>query len=440
MFESLTKRLDDIFQKLRRRGKLSEQDIDAVMREVRLALLEADVHYSVVKDFIERVRRRAVGVEVSAALNPAQQVVKIVNEELVSTLGEPKKLDLTGEKPWVILLVGLQGSGKTTAAAKLARLLKNQGERVLLVAADPYRPAAVNQLQSLGEQIDVPVFTQPNVSPSDLTQKAFDQANKGGYSVVIVDSAGRSQIDDVMMNELTSIEKKVKVKETLLVVDAMIGQEALHVAEGFRKAIQISGLLFTKMDGDARGGAAISIRRVTQIPIKFIGTGEGLDALEEFKPERMASRILGMGDVLGLIEKAEKTFDQKKAAEQTQKLMKGQFSLEDFADQIKQIKKMGSLSQMMDMMPGNLGQVARQMDPKDAEKQFKTTEAILSSMTKEEKQNPEVLNASRRRRIARGSGKDVQEINRLLKQFRDMQRLMKTFQKSGGRGMPKIFG
>jgi signal recognition particle subunit SRP54 len=440
MFESLTKRLDDIFQKLRRRGKLSEQDIDAVMREVRLALLEADVHYTVVKDFIERVRKRAIGVEVSAALNPAQQVVKIVNEELIATLGGPMKLDLTGEKPWVILLVGLQGSGKTTAAAKLAKILKNQGERVILVAADPYRPAAVNQLQSLGEKIDIPVFTQPNVSPADLVKKAYDQASKGGYSVVIVDSAGRSQIDDTMMDELTSIEKKVKVKETLLVVDAMIGQEALHVAEGFRKAIPIDGLMFTKMDGDARGGAAISIRSVTQVPIKYIGTGEGLDALEEFNPERLASRILGMGDVLGLIEKAEKAFDQKSASEQSQKLMKGQFTLEDFADQIKQIKKMGSLSQMMDMMPGNLGQAARQMDPKEAEKQLKTTEAILSSMTKEEKQNPEVLNASRRRRIARGSGKDVQEINRLLKQFRDMQRLMKILQKTGGRGMPKIFG
>jgi signal recognition particle subunit SRP54 len=415
MFESLTQRLDSIFQKLRKRGKLSEADVDAVMREVRLALLEADVHYSVVKDFINRLRERAVGVEVSQALNPAQQVIKIVNEELIRTLGEPSRLDLTGEKPWVIALVGLQGSGKTTAAVKLAKLLKEQGERVTLVAADPYRPAAIKQLQTLGEKIEVPVFSQENISPPDLVKRAFDQASKGGYSVVIVDTAGRSQIDDSLMNELSAIGKKTPLKETLLVVDAMIGQEAIHVAEGFRKAISITGLIFTKMDGDARGGAAISIRSVTQVPIKYIGVGEGLDALEIFSPERMSSRILGMGDMLGLIQKAEKAFDQKSSEEQSRKLMRGQFTLEDFADQIKQIKKMGSLSQVMDMMPGNMGQAARQMDPNAAEKQMKSTEAILSSMT-------------------------VQEINRLLKQFKDMQRLMKTMQKTGGRGMPKIFG
>lgn len=440
MFESLTKRLDDIFQRLRRRGKLSEKDIDAVMHEVRLALLEADVHYGVVRDFIERVKGQSIGTEVSTSLNPAQQVIKIVHRELIATLGEPQRINLTGEKPWIILLVGLQGSGKTTAAGKLAKIFKNRGERVMLVAADPYRPAAINQLKTLGDKIDVPIFSQTGILPSQLVEKALDQAAKGGYSIVIIDSAGRSQIDEMMMDELTAIEKKVKIKETLLVVDAMVGQEALHIAEGFRKAIPISGLIFTKMDGDARGGAAISIRSVTNIPIKYIGTGEGLDALEEFNPERMASRILGMGDVLGLIEQAEKTFDQRKAAEQTEKLINGQFSLEDFTDQIKQIKKMGSFSQMMEMMPGNLGRAARQVDPAQAEERLKTTEAILSSMTKEEKFNPDLLNASRRRRIAKGAGLEVVAVNQLLKQFRDMQRLMKTFQKTGKRGFPKVFG
>ncbi len=440
MFETLTQRLNQIFSGLRKRGKLNEADVDAAMREVRLALLEADVHYSVVKEFVKNIRQRSIGSEVSEALNPGQQVIKIVNEELIRLLGDPVRLNLTGEQPWVILLVGLQGSGKTTAAAKLAKLLRNKGERVLLVAADPYRPAAIKQLLILGEKIDVPVFSDEKKPPPELVKDAFITASKGGYSVMVVDTAGRSQIDAQLMDELKTISQKVKISDVLLVVDSMIGQAALPIAEGFRDAIQITGLIFTKMDGDARGGAAISIRYVTQVPIKFIGVGEGMDALEAFDPARLSSRILGMGDIIGLIEKAETAYDQKTATKQAQKMMKGEFSLEDFADQIKQIKKMGSFQQVMDMMPGQMGQSARQMDPGEAEKQLKVTESIINSMSVRERRYPETLNASRRRRIARGAGLEVQDVNRLLKQFRDMQRLMKTLGKTGGRGLPKLFG
>jgi signal recognition particle subunit SRP54 len=440
VFETLTQRLDQIFQKLRKRGKLTVEDVDLAMREVRLALLEADVHFTVVKDFITRVRQRAVGAEVSEALNPGQQVIKIVNEELITTLGEPERLNLTGAKPRVVLLVGLQGSGKTTASAKLAKLLKTQGERVLLVAADPYRPAAIKQLQILGDQIGVEVFAFPDGKPTETVKKGFEQATKGGYSVLIADTAGRSQLDDNLMDELKSIRKIVTPCETLLVVDAMTGQEALHIAEGFRNAIELTGLIFTKMDGDARGGAAISVRSVTGVPIKYLGVGENVDALESFDPKRMSSRILGMGDIIGLIEKAEQAYDEKTASEQAEKMLKGGFTLEDFADQIRQVRKMGPLSQLLDMMPGNLGLAARSIDPKDADRQMRKTEAIINSMTLAERREPDILNANRRRRIARGAGLDVQDVNRLLKQFRDMQRLMKTMQKSGGRNLPKIFG
>ena len=439
MFESLSQRLDQVFQKLRKRGKLSSEDVDNVLREVRLALLEADVHFSVVKDFIARVRSRAIGAEVSEALNPAQQVIKIVNEELIQTLGQAERLNLTGEKPRTIFLVGLQGSGKTTASAKLAKLLKGQGERVLLIAADPYRPAAIKQLQTLGEQTGVEVFSLPNAKPPEIVRKGFEQGKKGGFSVVIADTAGRSQLDENLMDELRSIRKNVTPCETLLVVDAMTGQEALHIAEGFNKSIALSGLIFTKMDGDARGGAAISVRSVTGVPIKFLGVGESVDALEAFDPKRMSSRILGMGDMIGLIEKAEQIYDEKTAAAQADKMLKGSFTLEDFADQIKQVRKMGPLSQLLDMMPGSMGAAARSIDPKDADKQMRKTEAIINSMTLDEKRYPDILNASRRRRIARGAGLDVQDVNRLLKQFRDVQRLMKSMQKTGGRGLPKIF-
>ena len=439
MFENLSSRLDQIFQQLRRRGKLTAADVDAMMREVRLALLEADVNYTVVKDFVARVRERAVGTEVSKALNPAQQVIKIVNEELIKTLGEPARLNLSGVKPYVVMLVGLQGSGKTTAAAKLARKLRSEGERVLLVACDPYRPAAVKQLQTLGERIGVEVEADTALKPPVLAARAFDKAQKGGYSVIILDTAGRSQLDQPLMDELQAISKKVKIVETLLVVDAMIGQEALHIAEGFRDTINITGLIFTKIDGDARGGAAISVRSVTGVPIKFLSTGEGVDALEAYDPGRLASRILGMGDMIGLIEKAEAAFDQKTQKDQAERMLKGQFTLEDFADQLKQIRKMGPLSQMMDMLPGGLGQAARNVPPEETEKNLKRTEAILSSMTREERRNPDVLNASRRRRIARGSGTDVQEVNRMIKQFRDAQRLMKTLKKTGGKGISRMF-
>jgi len=440
MFENLTGRLEGIFKELRRRGKLSEADVEEVLREVRLALLEADVHFSVAKKFVSQIRERAIGHEVSKALNPGQQVIKIVNEELIKTLGEPSKVNLTGEKPYVIMMVGLQGSGKTTASAKLAKKLRSQGERVLLVAADPYRPAAIKQLQTLGEKIDVPVFTEDGKKPPEVSQHAFDYARKGGFTVVIIDTAGRSQLDQGLMEELRAIQSRVKTVEILLVVDSMIGQEALHIAEGFRDTVSITGLVLTKIDGDARGGAAISIRSVTGVPIKFLSTGEGIDAMESFDPGRLSSRILGMGDVIGLIEKAELAFDQKEAQQQAQKMMSGEFSLDDFLQQLKQIKKMGSISQILEMMPGNMGQMARSVDPRDADKQLKQTEAIISSMTFHERRYPDILNASRRRRIASGSGTQVQDVNRLIKQYRDIKKLMKTFQKSGGRGLPRLFG
>jgi signal recognition particle subunit SRP54 len=440
MFETLTGRLNQLFDQLRRRGKLSEADVDAAMREVRLALLEADVHFSVVKTFIARVRERAVGAEVSKALNPGQQVIKIVNEELIATLGEPAPLNLSGAKPRVLMLVGLQGSGKTTAAGKLARLLRSKGERVLLVAGDPYRPAAVQQLQQLGERLDVPVEADLTIKPPELARRAFDKAEKGGFGVMIVDTAGRSQLDAELMAELKAIAAKVNPVETLLVVDSMIGQEALNIAQGFRDNVSITGLILTKMDGDSRGGAAISIRSVTGVPIKFIGTGEKLDALETYDPSRLSSRILGMGDMIGLIEKAEAAFDQATAQKTADRMMKGQFTLEDFLDQMRQMKKMGPLGQIMDMLPGQFGKAARQVDPKDIEKNFRTSEAIISSMTLKERRDPELLNASRRRRIAAGSGVEVQEVNRLIKQFREAQKLMKTLQKTGGKGLGRMFG
>ena len=439
MFENLSGRLNDIFQQLRRRGKLSAADVDAMMREVRLALLEADVNYGVVKDFTNRVRERAIGAEVSKALNPAQQVIKIVQEELITTLGLPEKLQLAGPRPRVLILVGLQGSGKTTAAAKLARRLRSDGERVMLVAADPYRPAAIKQLQTLGERIGVEVFTDPNLKPPELAARAFDKAEKGGYTVVIIDTAGRSQLDQPLMDELQAIAKKVSIADTLLVVDAMVGQEALHIAEGFRDAVKISGLIMTKMDGDARGGAAISVRSVTGVPIKFLSTGEGIEAIEAYDPSRLASRILGMGDMIGLIEKAEAAFDQKTQQDQAERLMKGQFNLEDFVKQLKQLRKMGPLQQVMDMLPGDLGAAAKNVSTEDAERQLKRTEAIINSMTVAERRNPDLLNASRRRRIAAGSGTDVQDVNRMIKQFRETQKLVKTLQKTGGKGLPRLF-
>lgn len=440
MFENLTERLNEVFKGLRRRGKLSESDVDAAMREVRLALLEADVNYTVVKDFVGRVRERSIGAEVSKALNPGQQVIKIVNEELITTLGPAERLNLTGQRPYVIMLVGLQGSGKTTHAGKLARFLRSQGERVMLVACDPYRPAAVRQLEALGERLGLQVFFEAGKPPPEVALHAVDKAQKGGFTVVILDTAGRSQLDDALMDELRAIKTRVEPRETLLVADAMVGQEAVNIAKGFRDVIPLSGLILTKMDGDARGGAAISIRSVTGVPIKFLGTGEALDALEAYDPGRLSSRILGMGDLLGLIERAEQAYDEKTARQQAEKLMSGEFSLEDFANQLRQVRKMGPLGQLLEMMPGGMGQLAKQIQPQDAERQLRQTEAIINSMTNQERRHPDVLNASRRRRIARGSGTDVQDVNRLLKQFREAQKLFKTLKKSGTRGLPRLFG
>lgn len=440
MFENLTDRLNGIFQQLSRRGKLSERDVDAAMREVRLALLEADVHYGVVKDFVSRVRERAVGHEVSKALNPAQQIIKIVNEELIETLGEPERLNLSGPRPRTIMLVGLQGSGKTTMAGKLAQHLRSQGERVMLVAADPYRPAAVQQLEILGEQLSVDVYSEPGVMPPDLAERAREKAQNGGFSVVILDTAGRSQMDDALMEEIHAIDQRVEPAEILLVVDAMIGQEAVNIAEGFRDAVPLTGLVLTKMDGDARGGAAISIRSVTGVPIKFLGTGEGMDSIEVYDPDRVSSRILGMGDLLGLIEKAEAAFDEDDAREQAERMMSGEFTLQDFGDQLRQVRRMGPIGQLFDMMPGGLSQMAREIPPQEAEKQLLRTEAIINSMTLYERKNPKILNGSRRRRIASGSGTNVQDVNRLMKQYREAQRLFKTIRKTGGRGLPRLFG
>ena len=340
MFESLSEKLTAVFDNLKRRGKLSEDDVDLAMREVKLALLEADVNYAVVRTFTNRVKERAVGAEVAKSLNPAQQVIKIVNEELISTLGQPVELNLRGERPHVLMLVGLQGSGKTTAAAKIAKKLRSTGERVMLVAADIYRPAAIKQLQTLGERIDVPVFSLPGAKPIQIAKEARESARNGGYSVLIIDTAGRSQLDDQLMDELVGINKAVPAKEILLVVDSMTGQEALNIAKGFQNEIPITGLVFTIFDGDARGGAAISIREVTGIPIKFLGTGEGLDAIEVFDPTRISNRILGMGDILGLIEKAESAYTGEIDAKETERMLTGQFTLEDYAKQLRQMKKM----------------------------------------------------------------------------------------------------
>ena len=440
MFENLTQRLDEVFKQLRRRGKLSEADVDTAMREVRLALLDADVNYGVVKEFIGRVRARSIGAEVSKALNPGQQMIKIVNEELIATLGEPERLNLNGPRPRVLMLAGLQGSGKTTFAGKLAQVLRSQGERVMLVAADPYRPAAVKQLQTLGERLNVPVHYEPGLKPPELAAQAYEKAQKGNFTILILDTAGRSQLDQALMDELTAINKRVQPVEILLVVDAMIGQEAVNIAKGFREAIPLTGLILTKMDGDSRGGAAISIRSVTGVPIKFLGTSENLDGIEVYEPSRLSSRILGMGDMLGLIEKAEATFDQEVAAKQAERLMAGEFTLQDFADQLRQLRKMGPIAQILEMLPGGMGQMAKQISPQEAEKSLKGTEAIISSMTPKERRNPDILNASRRRRIARGSGMEVQDVNRLIKQYREAQKLFKTLKKTGGRGMSRLFG
>ncbi len=433
MFESLSDKLQNVFDKLARQGKLSEADVDVALREVRLALLEADVNYKVVKDFVARVRERAVGREVMESLTPAQQVVKIVNDELIELLGKPAPLNLSGQTPHVLMLVGLQGAGKTTMAAKLALRLRKAGQRPLLVAADIYRPAAIQQLEILGKQIDVPVHSEgTSVPAATIAKNALRLAREKAYTTVILDTAGRLQIDDHMMQELEQVRMIARPAEVLLVVDAMTGQEAVHVAEGFNRRVALTGLIMTKVDGDARGGAALSVRQVTGVPIKFLGVGEKLADLEPFQPERLAGRILGMGDVLTLIERAQSNITQEDAEAMERKLQDGNFDFEDFRDQLRQIKKLGPLTDILGMIPG-LNRMTKDLDMNEAEDSLKLTEAIINSMTAKERRSPAILNASRRRRIAAGSGTTVQDVNQLMKQFRDMQKMMKEMGITGGR-------
>jgi signal recognition particle subunit SRP54 len=434
VFENLSDKLQGVFSKLSARGKLSEADVDAALREVRLALLEADVNFKVVKDFMQRVRERAVGTEVMRSLTPAQQVIKIVHEELIATLGEPARLNLSGPSPHVIMLVGLQGSGKTTTAAKLALTLRKGGQRPLMVAADTYRPAAITQLEVLGRQLDVPVHSEGDKTPPPrICANAVKRAREAAYSVVLMDTAGRLHINDEMMHELEQVKARTNPQEVLLVVDAMTGQDAVRVADEFNKRVGLTGLILTKVDGDARGGAAISVRSVTGVPIKFLGVGEKTDALEVFHPDRLAGRILGMGDVLTAIEKAQEVMDQEQALKAGQKLVKGEFDLEDFRDQLQQLKKMGPISQLLDMIPG-MSQLTKDIAPDVTDQQMKVIEAIINSMTPEERHHPRIINASRKRRIARGSGTSVVEVNDLLSQFRQMQRMMKQLSGGGKHG------
>jgi len=433
VFETLGSRLQSVFDNLQRRGKLTEEDVDLAMREVRLALLEADVNFKVVKGFVGRVRERAVGQEVMRSLTPGQQVVKIVHDELVQTLGEPGRLNLGAQSPAVIMLVGLQGAGKTTMAGKLALYLRKQGRRPLLVAADVYRPAAINQLETLGKQLDIPVYSEGiQANPVNVAANGVKQAVATGATTVIIDTAGRLNIDEMMMGEIKGIMARVQPIETLLVADAMTGQEAVRVATDFHQAVTLTGLIMTKIDGDARGGAAISMREVTGVPIKFLGTGEKLNAIEVFHPDRLAGRILGMGDVMTLIEQAQSEMDMDEAQRAGERLVAGDFDLDDFLKQLQQVKKMGPLGKILEMVPG-MNKMAGDIDMSEAEKDLKRIEAMIQSMTGEERRNPRLLKASRKRRVAAGSGTSVQEINVLLKQHREMQEMMKQFRK-GGRG------
>ena len=434
MFDSLSEKLQNVFKNLRGKGKLSEKDVDEALRQVRLALLEADVNFKVVKQFVARIRERAVGSEVLESLSPAQQVIKIVNEELISLLGEPGKLDLSKGSPTVVMLVGLQGSGKTTTAAKLAMHLRKHGQRPLMVAADVQRPAAVQQLVTLGKNLDIAVYNEPEGSPPDICAAAVKKARDTGSTVVILDTAGRLHIDEQMMDELVRIKQKVSPVEVLLVADAMTGQDAVRVAEDFNQRVGLTGLILTKVDGDARGGAALSMRMVTGVPIKFLGTGEKLDAMELFYPDRLSSRILGMGDVLTLIERAQANVDQSRAEELQKKLRTATFDLEDFLEQLQQIKKMGPLNQLIGMIPG-MGGLSKQLSSEALDdKQLKRVEAIIRSMTREERHDPDIIDGRRRRRIAAGSGTTTQDVNQLLNQFRQMRKMMKMV--SGGK-LPK---
>ena len=425
-FEGLTEKLSAAFKKLRSKGRLTEADVKDAMREIRLALLEADVSYKVVKDFVKKVTERAIGSDVLESLTPAQMIVKIVNEELVALMGsENSKISIASKPPTIVMLVGLQGDGKTTNGAKLAGLMKKDGKKPLLVACDVYRPAAIKQLEVVGGQLGIPVFQMGTANPVDIARAAVEHAKKEGFDMVFLDTAGRLHVDEALMEELSNIKEAVHPDEILLVVDAMTGQDAVNAATAFNNQLDIDGVMLTKLDGDARGGAALSVKAVTGKPIKFVGTGEKLDQIEPFHPSRMASRILGMGDVLTLIEKAEAAMDQKKAQELEQRLRKNKFTLQDFYDQLVQLKSMGSITDILGMMPGmNAGALKNvQVD----EKALSRTEAIILSMTPYERENPSVINHSRKQRIAAGAGVQVQQINALLKQFEDMQKLMRQF-------------
>jgi signal recognition particle subunit SRP54 len=434
MFDSLSGRLNGIFERLRGKGRISEADVEATLREVRLALLEADVNVGVAKHLLDRVRVRAIGAEVTKSLTPAQQVIKIVHEELIETLGkEAAPLAKPPSPPLTILMVGLQGSGKTTTTAKLARLLKSQGKNPMMVAADLQRPAAIDQLETLGERIAVPVYVDRRAKTPRLVKAAMKEAGRLGHDVVLSDTAGRLQIDRELMDELRAVRKVAKPQETLLVVDAMTGQDAVNVAQGFLDDTELTGIVMTKLDGDARGGAAISTREVTGRPIKFVGVGEGIGEIEVFHPERMASRILGMGDVLTLIEKAEEAWDQDAAEEAAEKLRTASFTLEDFLDQFQQLRKMGPISSVLGMLPGTASAL-KDVEVSDAD--LGRVEAIIRSMTPEERRIPKIIDGSRRRRIARGSGTRPQDVNSLLKQFAETQKMMKTF--AGGGSVPGL--
>ncbi|MDT8901254.1 signal recognition particle protein [Anaeroselena agilis] len=443
VFEGLADKLQQTFKKLRGRGKLSESDVNDALREVRMALLEADVNFKVVKDFVAKVKERAIGHEVLESLTPAQQVVKIVNDELTALMGGTmSRIAISPKPPTVVMLVGLQGAGKTTTAGKLALLLKKQNKRPLLVAADIYRPAAIKQLEVLGEKLEIPVFTLGDKEkPVVIAKKAIEHAQAYANDIVIIDTAGRLHINAELMDELKSVKQTVRPHEILLVVDAMTGQDAVTVAESFNNDLGLDGVILTKLDGDARGGAALSVKAVTGCPIKFAGMGEKLEALEPFHPDRMASRILGMGDVLSLIEKAEQAIDFDKAQALEKKLRKEEFTLDDFLDQLQQVRKLGSLDQILGMIPGMGGLTKKLQGAELDEKQLKQVEAIIRSMTRKERRDPNIINGSRRKRIAAGSGTRVQDVNRLLKQFVDARKMMKQLQqhqKSGKKGGFKL--
>ncbi len=439
-FEGLTEKLQKTFKILKGKGSLTEADIDTAMREVRLALLEADVNFKVVKDFVAVVKEKSLGADVLQSLTPAQQVIKIVNTQLTELMGGVNsKLTYSPRGFTVYLMVGLQGTGKTTTCGKLALYLKKNGKKPMLCACDIYRPAAIDQLEVVGKSVDTPVFTmRDSKDPAKIALEAMKLAELKGYDALIVDTAGRLQIDEPLMEELAQIKKAVKPHEILLVVDALTGQDAVNTAEGFNEKLGIDGIIMTKLDGDARGGAALSVRRVTGKPIKFVGLGEKIDALEPFHPERMASRILGMGDMMSLIEKAEENFDKDQAEKLEKKLRKNEFTLDDFLEQMSQIKNMGGIAKMLEMLPGAGSQQMKGVDVDKSEKEVDQMEAIIRSMTKAERRDPSLLNASRRKRIAAGSGQPVSRINSLIKKYEDAKKMMKTFSKPGAK-MPRMF-